>query len=248
MTARGPTLPLNPPLAESAQKETHMTRQSPHPKVHQLFVDRWSPRAFDETDIPQDDLEAIFAAAGLAPSAFNYQPWKFLYARRGDENWERFLSLLIPFNQSWAKDASVLIFIVSDTKMGDQPSHSHSFDAGAAWAQMALQATLMGYHAHGMTGLEFDKARAELGIPEGFRLEAAVAIGRLHQFREAGTGDDQRADAGQQLADRAEPLDAVGLEVPIVGKLARGRQRRGELVGDLALAYSRHPAPRSLPS
>jgi nitroreductase len=159
-----------------------MTRQSPHPKVHQLFVDRWSPRSFDESAIPQEDLEAIFAAAGLAPSAFNYQPWKFLYARRGDANWDRFLSLLIPFNASWAKDAGVLVFIVSDTKMrqGEEAKdhYSHSFDAGAAWAHMALQATLLGYHAHGMTGIDFDKARRELGLPDDIRLEAAVAIGR----------------------------------------------------------------------
>ena len=159
-----------------------MTTRTAHPKVHQLFVDRWSPRAFDESEISDEDLEAIFAAAGLAPSAFNYQPWKFLYARRGDANWERFLSLLIPFNASWAKDAAALIFIVSDTKKrdGEAPTdfYSHSFDAGAAWAQMALQATLLGYHAHGMTGLEFDKARAELGLPDDFRLEAAVAIGK----------------------------------------------------------------------
>jgi nitroreductase len=158
------------------------TRQSPHAKVHQLFVDRWSPRAFDESAIPDQDLEAIFAAAGLAPSAFNYQPWKFLYARRGDANWERFLSLLIPFNQSWAKDAAVLVFIVSDTKhrQGEEPTdfYSHSFDAGAAWAQMALQATSLGYHTHGMTGVDFAKARAELGVPDDYRIEAAVAIGR----------------------------------------------------------------------
>lgn len=183
-----------------------MTTRTAHPKVHQLFVDRWSPRAFDETGIPQDDLEAIFAAAGLAPSAFNYQPWKFLYARRGDTNWERFLSLLIPFNASWAKDAGVLVFIVSDTKMrshdGARDFYSHSFDAGAAWAQMALQATLLGYHAHGMTGIEFEKARAELGLPEDIRLEAAVAIGR-------------RADPGRLpdgLREREVPSTRKALE------------------------------------
>ncbi len=146
-----------------------------------LFVERWSPRAFDESEIPDADLETIFEAAGLAPSAFNYQPWRFLYARRGDENWERFLSLLLPFNASWAKDAGVLIYIVSDTAMQIEdkthPSHSHSFDAGAAWAQMALQATALGYHAHGMAGIDYDRAREELSIPEGFRLEAAAVIG-----------------------------------------------------------------------
>lgn len=158
------------------------SRSQADPRIHRLFIDRWSPRSFDATEMPQEDLDVILEAASWAPSAFNYQPWRFLYARRGDTDWERFLSLLIPFNAGWAKDAAVLIFIVSDTRMGDgddaKPLHSHSFDAGAAWAQMALQATVMGYHAHGMTGIDFDRATRELGIPENFRLEAAVAIGR----------------------------------------------------------------------
>ena len=158
-----------------------MTTRQANPRVAPLFVERWSPRSFDAAAIPQEDLDVMFEAAGWAPSAFNIQPWKFLYAHRGDENWERFLSLLIDFNQSWAKDASVLIFVTSNIHQGrgeeKKPNHSHSFDAGAAWVQLALQATAMGYHAHGMTGLHFDKAREELGIPEDYRLEAAIAIG-----------------------------------------------------------------------
>lgn len=147
-----------------------------------LFLNRWSPRAFDGSMIDQADLMTMLDAARWAPSAFNYQPWRLLYAVRGDANWDRFLGLLIPFNQSWAKDASILIFIVSDTMMvnahGESPLHSHSFDAGAAWAQLGLQANMLGYHAHGMTGIEFDKIPAELAIPDRFRVEAAVAIGR----------------------------------------------------------------------
>ena len=37
----------------------------------------------------------------------------------------------------------------------------------------------MGYHAHGMSGIEFDRARAELAVPERFRIEAAAVIGRI---------------------------------------------------------------------
>ncbi len=158
-----------------------MTRTA-NPRVVPLFVDRWSPRAFDESAMPAEDLAVILEAATWAPSAYNYQPWKFLYARRGTADWQRFLDLLIPFNASWAKDAAVLIFILSekDMQQGDTsaPNHSHSFDAGAAWAQMALQAHALGWHAHGMSGVQFDKAQAELGVPEGWRIEAAVAIGK----------------------------------------------------------------------
>lgn len=152
--------------------------------VDSLFLDRWSPRAFDSSAIPQADLDTLFDAARWAPSAFNYQPWRFLYAHRDSADWQRFVDVLLPFNQGWVKNAGALIFILSDTLMaapGSQdfkPSHSHSFDAGAAWALLALQATRLGYHSHGMTGVDFDKARAELGVPDRFRIEAAVAIGR----------------------------------------------------------------------
>lgn len=159
-----------------------MTDRRASPGVMPLFVERWSPRSFDGSVILQEELDLIFEAAALAPSSFNYQPWRFLYACREDKNWDRFLSLLIPFNAGWAKDASVLIFIISDrmSRKGDdvRPNHSHSFDAGAAWAQMALQATYMGYHAHGMTGIDMEKAQEELAIPVGYRLEAATVIGR----------------------------------------------------------------------
>jgi nitroreductase len=157
-------------------------RHQANPRVVPLIVERWSPRSFDASEIAQSDLDVIFEAAGWSPSAFNIQPWTFLYARRGDANWDRFLSLLVDFNQSWAKHASVLVFVVSNRMQGQgdkqSDNYSHSFDAGAAWAQMALQATAMGYHAHGMTGILVDKATAELGIPDDCRLEAAVAIGR----------------------------------------------------------------------
>ena len=160
-----------------------MTQRTAHPAVLPLLVERWSPRAFDGSDLPQGDLDAIFSAAGLAPSAYNVQPWRFLYARRGDANWDRFLSLLVPFNQSWAKDASVLVFILSDTLSNngteDLPNWSHSFDAGAAWMALAVQAQAMGYYTHGMVGIDFDQARAELKLPERFRLEAAAVIGRM---------------------------------------------------------------------
>jgi nitroreductase len=159
-----------------------MTGRIAHPKVEKLLVERWSPRAFDGSEIPQEDLDVIFEAAGWAPSAYNVQPWTFLYAKRGDANWDLLLSQLIDFNQSWAKDASALVYVVSDTLMrsekGNSPNHSHSFDAGAAWALAALQAQAMGYHTHGMTGIKFGEAEAALGIPEDHRLEAAFVIGK----------------------------------------------------------------------
>jgi len=178
-----------------------VTRTPDHP-IDPLFLQRWSPRAFDASDMPHEDLLTVLEAARWAPSAFNQQPWRFLYAHRGNPDWERFLSLLIPFNQDWAKSASVLLFVLSDSLVetkwgGEQVSHSHSFDAGSAWAYLALQATRMGYYAHGMSGIEMDRAREELKVPERFRIEAAIAVGRI--------GDP--ATLNEKLRARETPSD-----------------------------------------
>ena len=160
-----------------------MTGRTTDTDLNPLILNRWSPRAFDGQPVSPADLATMLDAARWAPSAYNYQPWTILYALNGDENWDAFLSALVPFNQDWAKNGSVLMYFVSDTLMGPDeqslaPSHSHSFDTGAAWAQLGLEAARLGYHAHGMTGVDFDKAREVLGLPDRYRIEAAAAIGR----------------------------------------------------------------------
>jgi nitroreductase len=175
--------------------------------IDDLFTRRWSPRAFDGSTIEESELLRLFEAARWAPSAFNAQPWRFIYALRGGPDWDRFLDLLVPFNRSWAESASALIFVVSDAYGRNPdgtpkaPSHSHSFDAGAAWGSLALQATLDGLHTHGMTGVDFEKAKAELGVPDDFRLEAAIAVGRI--------GDPSTLPEG--LRDREKPSGRLDL-------------------------------------
>ena len=182
-----------------------MTLRIPDHPIDPLLLERWSPRAFDGSTIPDADLLTMFEAARWAPSAFNSQPWHFVYAKRGDANWQRFLSLLIPWNQGWAHTASVLIYIVSDTlpftdkKTGEpSPSTTHSFDAGAAWVSLALQATRMGYHAHGMSGIQYELARAELGLPDRYHLNAACVIGRIGDVAQL----DEKLQAREFPSDR----------------------------------------------
>lgn len=158
-------------------------RQTAYP-IEPLFLQRWSPRAFQPCPMPLADLHTMLEAARWAPSAHNLQPWHFIVSRRDDDYWQGHLDLLHPFNAGWACQASALLFLVSQaiTPARDdappQPSRTHSFDAGAAWAQLALQATALGYQAHAMAGIDFDRAPKALAIPDTHRLEIAVAIGR----------------------------------------------------------------------
>lgn len=162
---------------------SHSIRATEHP-IDEVFTRRWSPRAFDGTALDETALFRLFEAARWAPSAFNVQPWRFLYALRDGPDWERFLDILVPFNRSWAANSGAVIFILSDRYMRDENGapkeelYSHAFDAGAAWGQLALQAIHDGLHTHGITGLDFEKAYKELCIPEDFRVEMALAVGR----------------------------------------------------------------------
>ncbi len=160
-----------------------LDRQPDHP-IDPMFFQRWSPRAFDGQPMPEADLLSLLEAARWAPSAYNIQPWRFLYARREDTHWADFVSLLVPFNIAWAQQASALIFVLSDSLMDGKadeaptPSRWHSFDTGAAWAQLALQAIRLGYHTRGMGGVDLERARERLRVPPRYRIEAAIAIGR----------------------------------------------------------------------
>jgi len=163
---------------------THANSRTADYPIDPLFLERWSPRAFTDEPITERDLLTLLEAARWAPSSFNSQPWRFLYARRDTQSWPQFLGLLSAYNQSWTKNAAALLILVSKTTMlprgaeKEVPSPTHSLDAGAAWANLALQAARSGWAAHGMAGFDVARTAAELGVPADYRVEAAIAIGR----------------------------------------------------------------------
>lgn len=152
-------------------------RTSDYP-IDKQFLDRWSPRAFSDRQVTEEQILTVLEAARWAPSASNLQPWRFVYGLRGEPEFDTLLSLLVPFNQGWAKNAGALIFITSVTSFdGSRSNLTQSFDAGSAFMSLALQAHAMGLVTHGMAGIEFAKVPAALDLPENLKVEAAVAIG-----------------------------------------------------------------------
>jgi nitroreductase len=93
------------------------TQRQPDYPIHEMFLNRWSPRAFTAQPITQEELLTMLEAARWAASSYNSQPWRFLYALRDTSAWERFLNLLVPFNQSWAQESSALVFLISHSTM-----------------------------------------------------------------------------------------------------------------------------------
>lgn len=63
--------------------------------------------------LDDETLMSLFEAARWAPSSYNNQPWRFLYAKRNTPNWDVFFNLLVEGNKIWAKNAAVLVVIIS---------------------------------------------------------------------------------------------------------------------------------------
>ena len=154
--------------------------RQPENPVEPCFVRRWSPRAMSGEDITQAELQTVFEAAKWAPSSFNEQPWRFLYARRNTPHWPVFFDLLIPGNQRWATHAAVLVVVIAKTTMDrdGSPSRTYAYDTGAAWGNLALQATMCGLVVHGMQGFDYEQAAHVLAVPGDYKVEAMVAIGK----------------------------------------------------------------------
>lgn len=162
-------------------------------------------------ELSDEELMPLFEAARWAPSSYNAQPWRFLYAKRNSPHWETFFGLLVSFNQMWARNAAVLVVIISKKtfEMNGKPSKTHSFDAGAAWENLAIEAETRGLVTHGMEGFDYDRAQKELGIPEDFRVEAMLAIGKK----------GRKEDLPPELQERESPSQRKALkEIVMEGK------------------------------
>ena len=159
--------------------ETEHKRNPTH-KINSLFVNRWSPRSMTGEDIDDEDLMSLFEAARWAPSSYNNQPWRFIYAKRNTENWNKLFGLLYEGNKVWAKNAAALVVVISrkNFEYNEKPSITHQFDAGAAWENLALEASDRGIATHGMQGFDYQRARTDLEIPESYDVMAMIAIGK----------------------------------------------------------------------
>lgn len=154
--------------------------REPTYEIDSLFVNRWSSYAMSGESLEEAEYRPLFEAARWAPSSFNNQHWRFVYATREDDEWETFVDLLSDGNRRWATDAALLGVIVSKTTYdhNGKPAPTHSFDTGAAWQNLALEGARRGLVVHGIGGFDDDRAAVELAVPDEFDVEAMFAVGR----------------------------------------------------------------------
>ena len=157
-------------------------RPRPDHPIAYLMAHRWSPYAFADRPVSDEDLRSLFEAARWSASSYNEQPWSYIVATKADPAaHEAVLSCLNEANRAWAGAAPVLAIGCAslrharDGRRNDAAEH----DLGAASAAMALQATAMGMHVHQMIGILPDRAREAFRVPEGVLPFTGLAIGYL---------------------------------------------------------------------
>lgn len=176
-----------------------------------IFAARWSRRAFAPRAVPDEALAACFEAARWSASCFNDQPWHFRYATQEGGRHADAASVLMEGNRVWAAAAPVLGVVFARralTKTGAENAWAR-FDSGAASAQFALQASLLGLSVHFMGGFEAERAYEVFGLdPEEWDAIAGFALGYPGEVKDLPEGFAER----EQPSGR-KPLSEVAQEV-----------------------------------
>lgn len=157
--------------------EKPATNQYP---IHPLIKKRWSTLAFDNRPVETEKLQSLLEATRWSASCYNEQPWYFiLETKDNEEGYNRLFSCIVPANQTWVKNAPVLMLGIAKTTFthNDKPNRHGVYDLGASIAFLSLQAVELGLVIHQMGGFDPDLARELYHIPDGYEIITAVAIG-----------------------------------------------------------------------
>lgn len=149
-------------------------------ELDSLIKQRFSPRAFAEKSVSEQELKMLFEAARWAPSSRNEQPWRFIYASKSEiDEYNQLLSLLSEWNQRWAKSAPLLMAAVAKKNFDYKqlPNRHWMYDLGQAVAYLSLQAADLGLFVHQMGGFDAIKAKDVLNLPEDYEVITIIALG-----------------------------------------------------------------------
>lgn len=177
--------------------------------VDDLFIQRWSPRAFQKTSIDEAAMIRIMEAARWSPSCFNAQPWRFYTST--EKTFDDFLALLVEGNQGWAKDNAVIGFMVAEKNFehNGKPNAYSEFDSGAAWMSLTLQARMEGLYTHGMGGIKAAEAAEYLKIDtQSSEVLMGFTIGKLADLSEL--DEEQRKN---ETPNSRKELSEIWLQV-----------------------------------
>jgi nitroreductase len=131
----------------------------------ELAKKRSSVRSYKPDAVSDEDLNYVLEAGRVAPSAVNYQPWKFLVVRE-QKNLEKIHEL---YHRDWFKQAPAVIILIADHseawKRSDGKDHA-DIDVAIAADHMTLAATDRGLGTCWVCNFDKQKTMALFNLPE----------------------------------------------------------------------------------
>lgn len=148
-------------------------------EILDVIKNRWSPRAFEEKAVEKETLNRLFEAMRWAPSSMNEQPWRVIYAHKGEEAHKLIADALMPGNQPWAKEAPVLMvtLIHKYLQRNGRPNGAALHDLGLAIGNLSIQATAEDLGLHQMGGFDRNVIIENFGVGEEFEPITCIALG-----------------------------------------------------------------------
>ena len=150
-------------------------------------------RSLVKDPVPRTDVESMIQAAHLAPSCFNYQPWRFVAV--DDPNTLDQMHTMFGSSNRWMTQSPVIIAVCSQRDLDCKSSDNRDyflFDSGIAVGFLLLQATRMGYIAHPVAGYKPVPIKGLLKIPPEYTLITLINVGR-HGSDVSLLDDEQKA-------------------------------------------------------
>jgi nitroreductase len=147
-------------------------------EIFALVKQRYSPRTFRNQSISRIHLKQLFEAVRWSASFGNVQPWRFIYAENGTEEFDKMLGCLGIDTKTWAKKAPVLLMTIYKEKITDEKLHFQAlYDLGLSLGGMSVQAEYLGIGLHHLADVDRMKARKHFDIPKGFQIASIIALG-----------------------------------------------------------------------
>lgn len=181
-----------------------------HMSTISLIKSRKSPYAFDRVPVPFETIQTAFEAAQWAASAYNSQPWRFIYEPAGTDGFEQLKSFAIPFNQNWLEHAGGIGVIMARviSEHNGEPDGSAVYCTGLAMGQFSVELTSLGYELHQLSAFDQERLKADLGLPEAFEPIAMMGIGK-GKIDENTPADLAEMEAGRVNRERKPLHDIV---------------------------------------
>lgn len=147
-------------------------------KVFEAIKERRSIRKFKDETVPYSELRELVEAARIAPSAANLQPLEYLIVDDTELEKEVFQNLgwagYVDWEPSFEERPRAYILVLVDE---ENETKWTSYDAGLAIENICLATVAKNLGTCILGSIDKDAIREILEIPEGKRLDLAVAIG-----------------------------------------------------------------------